>query len=348
MESDRQIKKFNDETIVLHSISINYIYYRCPFKGCTGKYREDIQTGEIISQRCHSSLCYNNKKKKVSECDTQNQVKKILDKLECENKRKNNDFIKSLIKKNNMTLIPTLSQNKTYLISNKYVAKVLNMLEIENLLKECDIHLSIDHPRIVNCLNYFVKGANFYLITEYCDKKSLVEINENDINEEQKIRYLNQIIEAIDFIHKNKIAHRDIKLDNIMVDKNDNIKLGDFGCASYGNIFSDVQGTYSYMCPQMKEKKNYSQKCDVWSLGITSYCLLSGHSSDRSLNLLNFTKQMEVTKTLKVHNFKKMLVDYIKELDFTGISDNNKEIIIKMLEYEEENRPNICEIKFLN
>jgi hypothetical protein len=57
---------------------------------------------------------------------------------------------------------------------------------------------------------------------------------------------------------------------------------------------------------------------------------------------------MEVTKTLKVHNFKKMLVDYIKELDFTGISDNNKEIIIKMLEYEEENRPNICEIKFLN
>lgn len=356
MESTREFKKFNEEHIIFYSKSKNFNFYCCPFKGCKARYKEDIHSGDISAYKCHSGACYSNKKKLTTSNDNEIEVKnistdlksedkKILNEFEREEKRDNNEFIKSIIIKSKMNLLPVKSKNNNYLFSDNYVAKILDLKETENLIRECNIHLSIKHPRIVNCLNYFTYNKNFYLITEYCSKRTLADF-ENGI-EETKIRYLNEIIEAIEFLHKNRIVHRDVKLENIFIDKFDNIKLGDFGCVAYGDSFKDTQGTYAYMCPQMKEKKKYTNKCDVWSLGITSYCLLSGPTSHRSLNFLDFMEQTEVTKKVKAKDFKILIMNEIENLDFEGISDQNKENIMKMLEYEEEDRPNICEIKFI-
>lgn len=357
MENNR-VKSHQGIDIVFYLQTKNYNYYRCPRYGCKGEYKENINSGIIGYHKRHSSKCYSLKKletQQISISDNSqnnnnlqiNNNIKVLNGLEREEKRNNNNFLKLLIQDaewEDLELLNTQCLNKVYRLSNKYVAKILKTNNnIENLIKEAEIHLSINHPRIVNCLNYFYINGKFYLITEYCSKETLLFVQKD---EEQSIRLLNQVIEALKFLHENKIAHRDIKLDNIFIDSENNVKLGDFGCVSYGVKFSDYKGTPSYMSPQIKENSAYTLKCDIWSLGITSYCLLSGTESKQSIDLIKFMQKLVVSKKCKVDQLEIMIVKKINELDFTGMSDKSKENIKKMLQYKEEDRATIFDIEF--
>lgn len=357
MESNG-VKYYQGIYIILYSKSKNYNYYKCPH--CKGEYKEIINTGDIITHKKHSTKCYNERKFRkqiIPTCDNSlnnnnnleiNNIPKILSGLECEEKKNNNSFLRFMIEENDWKKDDILAKkclNKIYKLSDNYVAKVIkNNTNFEILIKEAEIHLSINHPRIVNCLNYFHINNKFSLIIEYCSNGTLLHTKNDEV---QNIRHLNQIIEAVKFLHTNKIVHRDIKLDNIFLDSENNVKLGDFGCASYGIKFSDFnKGTYSYMSPQIKENKEYTLKCDVWSLGITSYCLLSGCESIRSLDLLDFMQELLVSDKCNADQLKTIIVKKINELDFTGMSDKSIENIKKMLNYEEDERSSIFDIEF--
>ena len=93
-------------------------------------------------------------------------------------------------------------------------------------------------------------------------------------------------MEVLVYLREHKIIHRDIKTCNIMLDKSMNLKLGDFGLATYENNPERKQrysvcGTPNYMAPEIiKRKKNdsvhYSYEIDIWSSGIVAYNLLFG------------------------------------------------------------------------
>jgi serine/threonine protein kinase len=258
----------------------------------------------------------------------------------------NYDYLRNVIRDNkSKNKIELPSTNKVYRISADFVAKWmvtdLKFNKTTNIIKEASIHISLNHPRIVECVNYFEENYKFYLITRFCAQGPLLFVKNK--TEEQKIRYLNQIAEGIGFLHTNKIAHRDIKLDNIFIDENDDIKLGDFGYASYGEVFKDYAGTPSYVSPQIMCKTQYTSKCDIWSFGMTSYCLLCEPESNRSVNLLNF---MQEIKNNNKQAHKELITKEIEALDFTGISDKSKNMILKMLSYEEEDRLDVFEIRF--
>jgi calcium-dependent protein kinase len=120
-----------------------------------------------------------------------------------------------------------------------------------------------------------------YLVFEYVDGSDLSDyITESiKIGEEKTIKILQQICSTINYLHSIHICHRDIKLDNIMVNPDTlEIKLIDFG---FSTKFSDRErlkgkiGTPYYVAPEII-KGFYGKECDMWSIGIMTYYMLVG------------------------------------------------------------------------
>ena len=178
----------------------------------------------------------------------------------------------------------------------------------KRLMNEISILQKIKHPNIVRLIEVKKTKSHIYIVTEFCNGGSLSQNLNNYINANRKpfseeiVQYLmRQIVSAINYLHKNKIVHRDLKLDNILInfpteqDKaNSNmlaaqIKLIDFGFATKlrvanHNLTKTVLGTPSNMDPQMLNNmerhqnslEGYDEKVDIWSLGTLCYEMIVG------------------------------------------------------------------------
>ena len=98
---------------------------------------------------------------------------------------------------------------------------------------------------------------------------------------EEAFNIFNQILRGVDVIHRNKIVHRDLKLENIFVRKQEKqglvCKIGDFGLARFLEITANSNcGTQNYMAPEILQSVPYGQAVDVWSLGVLLYHMLFG------------------------------------------------------------------------
>jgi len=89
----------------------------------------------------------------------------------------------------------------------------------------------------------------------------------------------NQLLDAIEYMHSSSVAHRDLKLENILFDENFNLRVADFGFATYKSIdqLKSYRGTFSYMAPEIKEGKVYrGEKVDVFSFSVILFVLVHG------------------------------------------------------------------------
>ena len=88
-----------------------------------------------------------------------------------------------------------------------------------------------------------------------------------------------QMLEFIDYMHSRRVCHRDLKLENILVDDHLNLKVADFGYASYKSIdcLKSYRGTMTYMAPEIKEGKEYQgKKVDMFSFGVILFIIVHG------------------------------------------------------------------------
>ncbi|KAK8898180.1 hypothetical protein M9Y10_000452 [Tritrichomonas musculus] len=155
--------------------------------------------------------------------------------------------------------------------------------------QEEEIRKSIIHPFI--CQDFdLIKASNgkSCIIMEYVDGETLLDyINHNPLLSEEDIKNIfAQLVVAIDYLHKNHIIHRDLKCENIMIDKNQNIRLIDldFSCHDTDS-HSTICGSPGYLAPEIITQNFYGNSIDIWSLGIVIYAITYGVLPFNSTNI---------------------------------------------------------------
>lgn len=150
-------------------------------------------------------------------------------------------------------------------------------------LKEIEILKKLDHPHIIKIYEYLIDERNIYIITELCSNGDLYSlINKHGLLDNKLIKnVMKQLFSTVFYLHSNKIVHRDIKLQNILIENPDtenfSIKLIDFGISTLienQENLSDSIGTVLYVAPEVISK-SYNEKIDLWSCGVIMYFLSS-------------------------------------------------------------------------
>ncbi|CAL8380489.1 unnamed protein product [Arctogadus glacialis] len=163
------------------------------------------------------------------------------------------------------------------------------------ILLEREVHIlkHVNHPHIIQLKEVFETPKNMYLVTELCDGGDLKELlqKKSCFTEEESRHIITNLAQAIVYLHKKDIVHRDLKLENILLkgsyqgDKHGlNIKVTDFGLSvkkggvGRENMMKATCGTPIYMAPEVITGHEYSQQCDVWSIGVIMYMLICGEA----------------------------------------------------------------------
>jgi serine/threonine protein kinase len=152
------------------------------------------------------------------------------------------------------------------------------------LQREISVLKKIEHPFIADFFQVGEDQDHFFIFMEYVGHNNLLDhVNENgNLTEDQARRYFCQLVWALEYLHNEKhVVHRDLKCENILLDRHDNIRLVDFGLS---NMFSDVApqlntacGSPAYAAPEMVLGKSYTKSADIWSLGVLLYAIVVGN-----------------------------------------------------------------------
>ncbi|KAG5365777.1 putative serine/threonine-protein kinase [Yarrowia sp. B02] len=188
---------------------------------------------------------------------------------------------------NVVRLIGQGSFGKVYLATHKFTnTKVVlksSAKSAPNLVREIHHHRQFKHPHITRLYEIIVTETVVWMVLEYCPGDELytylVENGRLGVDETRKI--FAQLVGAVTYVHNTKnCVHRDLKLENILLDKHHNVKLCDFGFTrGYESrvMLETICGTSAYMAPEMLRGKKYSgEAVDVWSLGVILYALVCG------------------------------------------------------------------------
>ncbi|KAF4176151.1 hypothetical protein CNMCM8694_008767 [Aspergillus lentulus] len=149
--------------------------------------------------------------------------------------------------------------------------------------REAVIMKVIAHPNIVSLYDVWESHGELYLVLEYMQGGELFDYvsNNGPLPEEEAVRLFRQIIAGIGYCHQLNIYHRDLKLENILLDACRNVKLADFGLAApqpTGHRFNTLCGSPNYVPPELIHERKYrGDKADIWSCGVILYALLTGY-----------------------------------------------------------------------
>mgnify|MGYP001054515193 FL=1 len=250
----------------------------------------------------------------------------------------NDDFFKNrfilhkIIKENNNKVSMIIYYTKMDKICFLKVKNANNFsTEVYEILK------NNDHPNIEKVFDV-IKNNNFiYILTEYIPGVNLDEYRQNNKNKIDKKfvkKTINQTFEALNFIHKLNIIHCDIKLDNIIITNDENIKIIDFDLAAKCNTYICSKcrfGSENYIAPESYDIHIYSKRSDIWSFGILLYKLL--------LDKFPYKSKLSKSCHFYVRNNPKLL--NLDELDTLNESYGHDIVLFikKMLNFIDEYRP---------
>ncbi|XP_064861043.1 hormonally up-regulated neu tumor-associated kinase homolog A-like [Oncorhynchus nerka] len=154
----------------------------------------------------------------------------------------------------------------------------------KNLRREGHIQQMIRHPNITQLLDILETENSYYLVMELCPGGNIMNriYDKKKLDERETQKYVRQLVMAVEHLHRAGVVHRDLKIENLLLDEQDSIKLIDFGlsnCAGilgYSDPFSTQCGSPAYAAPELLSRKKYGPKVDVWSIGVNMYAMLTG------------------------------------------------------------------------
>jgi polo-like kinase 1 len=237
-----------------------------------------------------------------------------------------------------------VNSGKTY--AGKIVPKTLlrNGHLKQKMQLEISIHKSLHHEHIVQFVSNFEDEHHVYMILELCRMRTLAEmVNRRGTVSEPEARYfMHQICLSLQYLHQKHVIHRDLKLGNLLLNENLEIKVGDFGLAAKiscpGDRKMSICGTPNYLAPEVLKQKGHSYEVDIWALGCILYRLLVGCAPFQHEDQREMYAMIKKTK-------------YVIPEKLVKNCPSAVDLITKMLRADPKTRPTIAEIlqsQFLN
>jgi serine/threonine protein kinase len=217
---------------------------------------------------------------------------------------------------------------------------------LDNFRKEGEIIGQLNHPNIVQVYDIEELYRTIFIIMEYLDGESLEDL----LNRKKRLpfsrilSFLTQIAAGLAYAHDQNIVHRDIKPANVFVQKDDQVKLLDFGLAcESGKIDIDQTGTVHYMAPEQIEGDPVDHRSDVYSFGILAYEMITGQKPFSSDNLMDVMNMHKKTAIPDPQHLVPDLPDLISDLIFKACAkapslrfDSMHEVVELLLELNNE------------
>ena len=241
------------------------------------------------------------------------------------------------------------SFGKVYLAQNKFTKEKVALKQIKKSNKELlsdgeikdeiEILKTLEHPDIVRIIESFNTKDSYVLATEYCEGGELFDQVKNQLSETQIAVIFKQLLSGLAYLHSHNIVHRDLKLENILIQETEkskttgedlfNIKIIDFGTA---RIFDSkkrppqsIVGSSYYIAPEVL-KQRYGKECDLWSVGVILYMFIVGHAP------FDGCDDEEITENIEKGVYKK------DEKRWKKASKEVKDLIQKLLVYQPKKR----------
>jgi serine/threonine protein kinase len=194
----------------------------------------------------------------------------------------------------------------------------LHKTDKNNIQNEIKIHKRISHPNIVKFYNYFFDEGDLFLVLEYCSDGNLFQkIHQRKKSSPFDIHSIfEQIVDGIDYLHKNKILLRDLKPENVVLD-GDKAKLCDFGWAvEFNNLAwrKKEAGTFAYMSPESLLGQLQDTPSDVWSLGVLYFEMKTKDEVFSQKNPYNQVIEMKKNVIKFNDSFSTWEIDFVKNM----------------------------------
>jgi NIMA (never in mitosis gene a)-related kinase len=251
---------------------------------------------------------------------------------------------------------------------NRYALKEIQLTELEGNMddespeqvlemmnKEVSIYKSLDHPNIIKYYTSFVDNESLYIVMELIDGQTLADYisslkEKNQRIDEGKIwRFAIEMCAGLHYLHiEKKVVHRDFTPMNLMITKDNHVKIADFGLAKQRGTQSSSSmktfvGTIQYSCPEIVRNQPYTEKADIWSLGVVLYELATLNPPFTGENPLAIARKIveEDYERLKSQEFSGLFISFVqacmtvlpeKRLGIVGASQMIAPLLMKKIE----------------
>lgn len=225
----------------------------------------------------------------------------------------------------------------------KYAMKVLSKPEsgkprIIGMTAEDELLRGCDHPNVIKLIDRFESKSKLYMVLEYIGSVSLAQhleskkLKKSQIGEDEGAHIFYEISQGLSYLHRKGIYHRDLKLHNILVGLQGEVKIIDLGYAV--ELEKEVKvdtfcGTPTYLPPEIVSRKTYlPSKADIWSLGVCLYRVLCGRFPFMGVSQTNLFYRIKMSEySLPEH-----------------LSSDARHLISSMLSVDPESRPSIDDV----
>ena len=235
-----------------------------------------------------------------------------------------------------------IDPNKQYAIKKIKKEDLINKKEmLQRIITEIRIQRSLSNEYICKYENSFEDKNAIYILMEHCDKKSLAEylkVRGGKITEIETRYFMNQVLEALKYLRRQKVVHRDLTISNIFLAKNKKIKIGDFGLSFRENENDEKYGvecgTPGYFTPE-SFKSVYNYKTDIFGFGVCIYHLMTGKddlfpSPQYSYDIIYGTSNINNIDENESNNVR---IPYDSNVEFT---EEAKDLLSKIFKKESE------------